>query len=512
VADALDTAHDRGLIHRDVKPANILVEGGRRDRAYLTDFGVTKRTASRSGLTQTGQFMGTVDYMAPEQIEGKEIDGRADQYSLGCVAYEALIGEPPFAKDAEVATIYAHLKDPPPRPTAKRPELPAALDSVLARSMAKRPEDRYPSCGALGEAVRAAVDQAEKPAVTTPSSRRRLFGALAAVVVLAAVAAGVGLVTSHRGTQQPGSGSPTTSVLGQPPGLARIDPKTNRVSKTFDIGATSVEIGDDAVWALLIADVVKINPRTNTVVADIPIQARLGGQFLLTPETLAVGEGAVWVSAAPSVVRIDPGRNEVTAELPGETVTCSGCPAATIDPSGVAAGLGGVWVLNPSAGVVAEIDPATNRRVATIPIQNATSVAVGEGAVWVTNGISDVVYRIDPRTAKIVARIPMPGAANVVAVGGGSVWVSNSPSGTVVQIDPASNVGVATIPVGRGPRGLAFAAGSVWVANSGDGTVSRIDTATQRVVATVPIGLCGGGGPAGVAADDQAVWVVSKCR
>ena len=114
IASALDAAHAHGLVHRDVKPGNILVGAG--DQAYLSDFGLTKRRGSESGLTRTGQFIGTLDYVAPEMIEGHELTGAADQYSLACVALEALTGEPPFRRDTDAATLYAHLHDAPPEP------------------------------------------------------------------------------------------------------------------------------------------------------------------------------------------------------------------------------------------------------------------------------------------------------------------------------------------------------------------------------------------------------------
>jgi serine/threonine protein kinase len=147
VASALDNAHARGLIHRDVKPPNILVAAG--DRAYLTDFGVAKSTATQ-GVTKTGLFVGTAAYAAPEQIEGLvELDGRVDVYALGGVLYSCLTGVRPYEKDSDVEVMYAHLKEPPPAPTAKRPELPRPLDRVVARAMAKQRDERYSSCGAL---------------------------------------------------------------------------------------------------------------------------------------------------------------------------------------------------------------------------------------------------------------------------------------------------------------------------------------------------------------------------
>src|SRR2546429_4967342 len=124
---ALDAAHRLGLVHRDVKPGNILIEHGadedEPDHIYLTDFGITKHATSRSGLTATGEFMGTIDYIAPEQIQARSVDGRADIYSLGCVLYECLTGRVPFAKDVDAAVIWAHLEENPTPPSSLRPAL-----------------------------------------------------------------------------------------------------------------------------------------------------------------------------------------------------------------------------------------------------------------------------------------------------------------------------------------------------------------------------------------------------
>jgi serine/threonine protein kinase len=159
VASALDAAHGANLVHRDVKPANMLVDvgPGRPEHVYLSDFGLARGMMSASGLTQAGQFIGTPDYAAPEQISGQSVDGRADQYSLACVAYTLLCGSVPYKRELPMAVLYAHLSAPPPRATAVRPDLPDAVDQVLARALAKAPDERFDSCGAFADALREAL-------------------------------------------------------------------------------------------------------------------------------------------------------------------------------------------------------------------------------------------------------------------------------------------------------------------------------------------------------------------
>ena len=153
VAGALDAAHARELVHRDVKPANVLVDG---DRVYLTDFGIAKQAGTR-GLTQTGFFVGTLDYAAPEQIQGKPVGPQADVYAFGCLIFETLTGKKPFERETDVAVMHAHLLDPPPSAAEHRPELPVALDEILARALAKDETERIASCREVMEAVRACL-------------------------------------------------------------------------------------------------------------------------------------------------------------------------------------------------------------------------------------------------------------------------------------------------------------------------------------------------------------------
>jgi serine/threonine protein kinase/WD40 repeat protein len=173
VASALDAAHAAGLVHRDVKPGNILVDiiPGRPERAYLSDFGLSKGALSSTGLTAAGQFLGTPDYCAPEQIRGDAVDGRADQYALACAAFVLLVGIPPFHRDEAVATLFAHIQDPAPLVTGLRPELPIAADGVIARALAKSPADRYDCCAEFAAALREALTPARP--VTAPDPRPR---------------------------------------------------------------------------------------------------------------------------------------------------------------------------------------------------------------------------------------------------------------------------------------------------------------------------------------------------
>jgi hypothetical protein len=162
IGGALDAAHARGLLHRDVKPANILLDPASEPagvpHAYLADFGLTKHMESRSGITASGQFVGTIDYMSPEQIEGRDVDGRTDIYSLGCVLFECLTGMTPFRRETEVAVLWAHMREDPPPATDLRPELPGAVDLVVARATAKDPSNRYTGAQELVNDLRQALE------------------------------------------------------------------------------------------------------------------------------------------------------------------------------------------------------------------------------------------------------------------------------------------------------------------------------------------------------------------
>jgi hypothetical protein len=250
VASALDQAHSQGLVHRDVKPANILIARPS-DRVYLTDFGVVKQTSS-GGLTKTGFFLGTFEYAAPEQIEGRPVDGRTDIYALGCVLYECLSGEPPFLADTEASVIHAHLVEPVPTLTDKRPDLPRSLNDVVATAMAKSIDDRYSSAtelvrGMRNAALGATVSGEGRPAPAPPTVHSGAAGG--GETVLASPGAGAG------GTQPPAAPPPTATPPAEP-GPPAQPPPPPREPRTFTFTTKRLAVIGAILAALIIAGVV----------------------------------------------------------------------------------------------------------------------------------------------------------------------------------------------------------------------------------------------------------------
>ncbi|HEY6789494.1 MAG TPA: serine/threonine-protein kinase [Trebonia sp.] len=216
VAAALDAAHAAGLVHRDVKPSNMLMDirPGQPDHVYLADFGLTKVMQSTGSVTRTGGFLGTVDYAAPEQIEGRDVDARTDEYALACAAYELLSGTPPFPRDQPIAVLHAHLSTSAPPLSARRPGLAPEADGVLARGLAKVARFRYASCGEFAAALATALGI--QPAAPEPAGRPRYR----AMVIVSAVVAGLAVLATGGAVAEALLGNRSSGGAGGPAGVA----------------------------------------------------------------------------------------------------------------------------------------------------------------------------------------------------------------------------------------------------------------------------------------------------
>jgi tRNA A-37 threonylcarbamoyl transferase component Bud32 len=517
VASALDTAHSHGLVHRDVKPANILLDGASLDEtAYLADFGLTKTDASRAGATATGQLVGTLDYVAPEQIRGQTLDGRADVYSLACVLYECLTGRPPFAHASDVAVLYAHLHDAPPPASELRPGLPRAIDVSLARALAKQPDERPSSAGELvadaGEtlAVVGTLPSAppkrwhrrlgHRPAPAASRAHRwRLPVVGAALLVVAAVGIGAGLHTRA---------DATVKVI--PNSVAVIDPGSNELVGDILVGREPafVAAAGEHVWVGNRRDrnLMKIDRqrpwRPITIALDAP------------PAALIAGPNAAWVVTAGSrikLARFDPRYVDApTGNVPimtglSTTKTGAGIWGGGLDRTPLAFGNATIWTLGGLEGSLIKRDPTTLAPRGKVVIGDfATAIAVASDDVWVTTKVSGLL-RINPDTKSIVDTFTTPLLPVDVAVGAHAVWIASEGDDVVARIDPTMPSSQTSIPVGDGPTAIAFGFGSVWVACKGDGTVWRIDPTTTPLKVVKHWKL--GASPEDIAAGAGAVWI-----
>jgi streptogramin lyase/predicted Ser/Thr protein kinase len=501
IGNALDAAHARGLVHRDIKPANVLMD---RDHAYLTDFGLTKRLTGETTMTGSGRWVGTLGYIAPEQIRGEGVDARADVYALGCLLFYVLTGVAPYRRDSDEATLYAHLHDAAPDAQALVPEIPGALAEVVARALEKDPDDRFPSAGDLGRAAVAAVGDGPVP----PPER----------VVARGAAAPGGFADDETAVPPAAGGASVTPTA--PTALAPGSPGGRGAAATHGRHARAwitPMLALLAGAAIVVVAVVLLSggdeqagsgasSQTTTTPADAGTpRVTQTATVDARPNAIAYTRGRVWVGSVRSGRLIGlPADGEGarrTIKLPWKSGTTS-----------VAAGFGSLWVTNGDQSRLVRIDPVSGHVQGDRVVGSGTAdvVVAGEGAVWVgqrarraTDPASSII-KVDPRGGDTKEILFGQEGVGDITTGGGYVWVPNRRRNRLSRVDPGSGERKST-PIGFGKHRVAFGAGQVWVTNYDDGTISQNNRSLSNAV-TDALNVRG---PLDLVVSGNTVWVAS---
>jgi serine/threonine-protein kinase len=456
VAEALDAAHAAGIVHRDVKPHNVLVEG---ERAYLSDFGLAKAIDESAG--SAASVVGTVAYMSPEQWQGTAVGAPADIYSLGCVLYEAATGVVPYARaDADPATT---------------PRLPIGLEQAIERATAPRPADRFATATELIDAASAGAAGSEHPThvLDAAGDPRRPTTPLRSTL---------GPAGDSRSTLRPGTGPKDD----RGPGSGR------KVDRGWGRRRALVVGGGLALLAAIAAAVLLTTSGASgpTVAAPVAIGK--------PPLRIAAGSEKIWVLSEPegTLTRIDAETDEVT-----------GAPIDLgLGVAAVAVGGGSVWVSDAKTGELLRVDDESGRVTQRIPVGGHPGPLVyGGGRVWVADTEGAGITAVNAKGGRVVRRHLGPHTAPLrLATGAGSLWVSSATTGQVHHIGLGAFAIGKSIPAGRHPAGITVAAGLVWVADARSGSVIRVDPSVQAVSGS-PVEV--GERPGGIDAGPKSLWV-----
>ncbi len=497
VASALAAAHRRGLVHRDIKPANVLIArgDGEEEHVYLTDFGIARSTKGDS-MTRTGVFVGTVDYTAPERIEGGKGDAASDIYSFGCMLYETLTGHVPFDRPTEVVTMFAHINDPVPRAGDEVPGIPASFDAIIAKAMAKKPTERFASAGELASALDRALEDMETTEAETQERSER---------------------SEQPTVIAPPESDATTAMLVQAPdttvvkerAAATVAPSRRRRSRMLFGGALLALVV--AAAAVIVVASSGGGGHAAPPTSSAAVARKLSGDSSVTvgspvalpfAPTALVAQGAgVWVAGAGKVDLVAAGR--IQQELP-----VNGTPKGiALDPQG------NVWVTGANGNTVTVLQ--RHKDIPTGPEPGA--ITITNHAAWVlTRGAN--ATRI-PLTTFVPESIPLPAPPVAVGQAYGHVWIACE-DGSVKVFGTGGKPDPIAAPSITGVVGITPAFG-VWFL-SADGTLNRVDPRGSVAVHT-PSGQLqyreyknqGNAGPSAVGPDalndtSTSLWALSR--
>jgi tRNA A-37 threonylcarbamoyl transferase component Bud32 len=503
VADGLEAAHARGLVHRDVKPSNVLVaKPGEQEHAYLADFGLTKTAESEEEAKEVAQLSGTTDYVAPELITDAHAGTGADVYALGCVLYEALTGQVPFPRRSELETLVAHIDEPVPKPSHVRPELSSSLDAVVERAMAKDPDERYASAAELAAAARATLPAAGR-------SRRLALLLAAAAALLAGAALAAVLVTR---SDPSGPNAPTTDLVGTG-AIQRVDSDTGKLEATIRIPGQPLELatGSEGVWLADDGDdiVYRFDPDT--------YERTIAGQSkrLLVPQTLVSAHDSIWLGASTQdgrsrlvTIASQTGGGGVAIDLQAlaDRSGDQGPPVRVLSqlipvPSPSSAGMFDGWVLDAAEGALRRFGavepPALSSPIDTDGTPHVTVVANGE--LWVGQG-NELVTLVGDR---IVSRTRLPGTPVGLAAGTHGVWAAIV-NGMLVLVERDGTIARTVRTPGR-PVDLEPGDDSVWLLTR-RGRLTKLDSNTGETLAVESVG----NNAVAVAVGAGSVWVAVR--